>query len=271
VRREFQRSDVEEATMARVLAILLAAMLVAAPASAYNWALQFDGHGDYLICRDFGIEYEHLTVEAWVLMQTGGLGDMAYEIVGMPLSGSGVGFQLEMDAAHLLFDPATDACRTDHAYGFDHDEWYHIAAVYSPAGVDLYINGSFLYNGACYAGGLSVPLTDLIVGKEIPEASQHQFWCGYIDELRIWTTARTEPEIVSNMYNELTGSETGLFAYYNMNEGTGQLAHDLCSSAHDAWLGSTELEDEHDPVWVLVDSPVAVVASSWSCIKALYR
>jgi len=41
-----------------------------------------------------------------------------------------------------------------------------------------------------------------------------------MDEVRIWNTARTQSEIQSSLNTELSGTETGLMAYYNFNQGT---------------------------------------------------
>lgn len=48
-------------------------------------------------------------------------------------------------------------------------------------------------------------------------AAPSQFWNGLIDEVRIWNTARTVSELNANFETELTGTETGLVAYYRMN------------------------------------------------------
>jgi hypothetical protein len=44
---------------------------------------------------------------------------------------------------------------------------------------------------------------------------------GMIDEVRIWNVARTKSQIQSNMDNTLSGSETGLVAYYKFEEISG--------------------------------------------------
>jgi hypothetical protein len=41
-----------------------------------------------------------------------------------------------------------------------------------------------------------------------------------MDEFRIWNVARSEAEILAAKDNELSGSEPGLIAYYNFNQGT---------------------------------------------------
>ena len=43
---------------------------------------------------------------------------------------------------------------------------------------------------------------------------------GQMDEVRIWSTTRSATEIQSLMNSELCGTETGLIAYYDFNQGT---------------------------------------------------
>jgi hypothetical protein len=46
-----------------------------------------------------------------------------------------------------------------------------------------------------------------------------QFYTGSIDDVRVWNVVRTQTEIQDNMNTELLGSETGLVAYYPLNQG----------------------------------------------------
>jgi len=54
---------------------------------------------------------------------------------------------------------------------------------------------------------------------------------GSIDELRFWNTARTEEQIRTNMYQELSGGEDDLIVYFPFNEENGNTATDKSSNA----------------------------------------
>ena len=77
-----------------------------------------------------------------------------------------------------------------------------------------------------------------------------RFFEGLIDEVRIWSTALTQSEIQANMTNYLAGTETGLLAYYRLNDVAGQTAWDFTGHGFDAQLGSSAGSDINDPAWV---------------------
>ena len=56
------------------------------------------------------------------------------------------------------------------------------------------------------------------------------FFKGYLDEIRLWSVARTQAEILQNISHHLRGDEPGLAAYWNFNEGEGQVFHDMTTS-----------------------------------------
>ena len=45
------------------------------------------------------------------------------------------------------------------------------------------------------------------------------YFTGDIDEIRLWTTARTPAQLSANVYKKLTGNETGLVVYYDFDQG----------------------------------------------------
>ncbi|HOS41940.1 MAG TPA: hypothetical protein PLG31_19595, partial [Spirochaetota bacterium] len=55
---------------------------------------------------------------------------------------------------------------------------------------------------------------------------------GRIDDVRIWSDARSDVEIAANYNAELVGNEAGLVAYWKFNEGSGITAADSQSSGN---------------------------------------
>ena len=81
---------------------------------------------------------------------------------------------------------------------------------------------------------------------------------GQIDEVRVWSVARTSNEICANMYRSLTGSEPSLIGYWRLDEGAGQLAADSSPKGNDGTLGANgdPAGDANDPLWVSQLMPV---------------
>jgi hypothetical protein len=52
-------------------------------------------------------------------------------------------------------------------------------------------------------------------------------WTGVIDEVRVWSVARTPAEVARDMKVVLKGTEPGLVAYWRLDEGTGIVANDV--------------------------------------------
>jgi len=191
----------------------------AAPQALSGNALDFDGVNDYVNIPDANNLdlVTNYTLEAWIYPRT--LGD--YEgIISKFQTDTTNGYVLRVMAdGRIDFDNSKTAVGT-----ISTQQWYHIAAVNAGGTRSLYVNG------------LSVPLTGtpitvlantdpLRLGEDYADAPR--FFDGQMDEVRVWNTARAAAQIRDNMYHELAGSESGLVAYYKLNEsGTTSTAAD---------------------------------------------
>jgi len=103
--------------------------------------------------------------------------------------------------------------------------WHHLAGTFDGQIMTLYIDG---------VKRASSPLNknDEIVTKECP-VEIGAFHTGFIDEVRLWTVARTQEEIQSTMNIALTGTEKSLAGYWNFDTGE---AKDLSPNGNDAIL-----------------------------------
>jgi len=56
-------------------------------------------------------------------------------------------------------------------------------------------------------------------------------WTGVMDEVRLWSVAKTPADILRDMNVVLKGTETGLVAYYRFDEGSGDFTDDVSKKA----------------------------------------
>jgi hypothetical protein len=107
-------------------------------------------------------------------------------------------------------------------------EWVHISLVHSDGILRVYKNG--VETGSKPSGTTEQPYTGglpiLHLGGIIINASRNSAFHGVIDEVQLWNIARTPSQITDDMYQILSGSETGLRAYYRMSNGSGLILSD---------------------------------------------
>lgn len=133
--------------------------------------------------------------------------------------------------------------------------WVHIALVHDGGTLRAYKNG--VEAGSVASGPTGQPDTGahpvLYLGGVIKTSESNHTFEGQIDEVRLWSVARSTTEISNNMRVLLSGSEPGLAAYYQMSDGSGTTLTD--DSIHN-WNG-TLLDGDVDvppngapPLWV---------------------
>jgi hypothetical protein len=88
---------------------------------------------------------------------------------------------------------------------------------------------------------------------------------GRMDEVRVWNVARTEDEIRDDMHRTLTGSESGLSAYYNFDQASGSTLDDLTPGYNYANLYNMDNTD-----WVRSAWPCAHLISGWNNLRAIW-
>jgi len=88
-------------------------------------------------------------------------------------------------------------------------KWIHVAAVITPQGAQLYINGRLAGNNA----DLNLSLLETNADNHLGDGG----FIGEVEELRLWKTARTEQQISENLFKKLAGTEEGLLALWNFD------------------------------------------------------
>ncbi|MEM7516625.1 MAG: LamG domain-containing protein, partial [Planctomycetota bacterium] len=121
-------------------------------------------------------------------------------------------------------------------------DWVHVAGSYDGSDIRIYVNG-VLEGTTSHPGTLS-GTTNLLLGSlngSIGNAA------GAMDEVRIWSTARSDADILANFNVELDGTEAGLVGYYKFNEASGQAIVDSSMAGNSGTLGDSGAVESSDP------------------------
>ncbi|SIR33043.1 Concanavalin A-like lectin/glucanases superfamily protein [Shewanella morhuae] len=143
--------------------------------------------------------------------------------------------------------------------------WYHIAVVFDNGTWDFYVDGvaqgiNVLDQGA----RSSVPnytgfgVTNLVFGLQ--NSGVVDDFVGSIDDIRMWSSARTQVQIQNNRSIELVGNESGLLGYWKLNEASGTTVND--SQTNSSMLTGTSSGIGYNATGAFVTDSVAPTVSS---------
>ncbi|MEJ5165978.1 MAG: LamG domain-containing protein [Thermoanaerobaculia bacterium] len=123
--------------------------------------------------------------------------------------------------------------------------WYHIAVVFKRGEyARLYINGILDVENTNPIQSIYTTNAPLRIGVDFNPSDTTRFFIGNIDEVRIWNVARSQEQIRSTMCKKLTGTETGLVAYWRLDETSGTVAYDLSGKGNNGTLTGMELPQD---------------------------
>ncbi len=206
-------------------------------------ALQFGGQASVVVNDDSSIAIQkQVTIEAWIRVDNLDTNLQAIVQKGNGEDSKNHAFALFVNEFGSLVADTSDGLTGNRVVSatqlIETGRWYHVAAVINrAAGVQrmrLFVNGR---TAAMTSGGaISTPndvrntVDPLIIGGQFdpsdPPSPLISPFNGAIEEVRIWDTARTPGEIAANMNRRLSGTETGLAAYYRLEEAIGGLVID---------------------------------------------
>ncbi len=171
-----------------------------------------------------------LAIEAWI-KHDGNSNEDA--VIITKRTGNTVDYQLsliglgeEVAARFMIFSPSYHATS---AIGIPAGRWTHVAGTYDGTTLSIYINGS-LEGSRATSGNTRANSGNLIIGSG--HMMNNQFFSGEIDEIRLWSQARSENEIKNAMHSKLSGTEPALSAYYTFSGNSNDLAGDNHLTLH---------------------------------------
>ncbi len=190
--------------------------------SAQN-ALNFDGVDDYVGLNSsiYSDGVQNFTIECWIKTNTTtATGSNYHTILGRENAGGAnfrnpsiyiKGGELHTDMSDQTSSVRYDVLTTN--VGLKANLWYHIAFVKSGTMQYLYVNGKLVNSrnaptGANILGNYNLCWND-------------NYYTGGLDEVRFWSTARTQAQINDYMTRNPKKNETGLVAYFKLDEASG--------------------------------------------------
>ncbi|MCX6249139.1 MAG: lectin-like protein [Bacteroidetes bacterium] len=185
-------------------------------------ALAWDGGADYvtLPAINFNTTSLNLTVEGWMRWNSNPGNFTRFFDFGNGYPNNNILVSCVPSANNMIFDIYNGGTlqRVEADNIIPYGQFIHVAAVVeSGTTMKLYVNGVLkgtttgvtvqnVVRSNCYLGHSNWPTEPSLTGQ--------------MDEVSIWTVARTLTQIQSDMYTPLTGNESGLMAYYNFDQGT---------------------------------------------------
>ncbi|WNJ17010.1 LamG-like jellyroll fold domain-containing protein [Pontibacter sp. G13] len=184
-------------------------------------ALDFDGVDDYvsISASEFPSGGDARTVEAWINTTGSGIA-FAYGLnpgfnapsLNMFVSNEGYVSWLTGSAGSDLTSSTTLV---------NDGAWHHVAFTFDGDTMKIYVDGALEANKAQVLNTQLPANAQGTIGAGAPNnvGVISSYFPGMIDEVKVWDYALSLDDIMSTMDCQLQGTESGLVAYYNFNQG----------------------------------------------------
>jgi len=159
---------------------------------------------------------DRMTLETWVRLNAQ---DVKWQaIIAKGKAWGLTGFD---DSNHIAFRTQSDDVTHDlmSAEPLLMGRWYHVAAVYDGVTKDLYIDGT-LSGSESYSTPLAQTFYPVLLGANA-ESQAGDYAQIDLDNVRIWSVARTSEELTRTQSQRLRGSERGLLGDWRFDEDAG--------------------------------------------------
>ena len=204
---------------------------------ANNVALNFTGGNSSfaLVPYEPSLTLNSFTVEAWIRTTR----NRAYDRVVSKAVGGGQNYSLAVHSgkAHIRFDRVGGGQNfAESSFNVNDGEWHHLAGVHDTDAntIKMYVDG-VLVDARSTNGNPTTSSQALEVGRFSSQYDEN--FQGDIDEVRVWSVARTDQEVSNSFEQPLVGGEPNLLVYLDFNEGTGSIGANRGSTA-DAQLSN---------------------------------
>lgn len=214
-----------------------------AAATLAHDGLVFNGTSDYaLIERSDKFKAEKYTIETWIrpdkepkaswqcILGAGGTGPKLYlskdGLVSHRYTANVTEIVMEKKKVGMLTTMVPQSTTSVKAQVLNTDngvvrfgEWNHIAVTNDGSAITIFVNG-VAREKTQLTGPLVVDAAAMTIGRS-EDGTDKAFFRGSIDDIRYWSVARSPEQIAANMATPLSGKETDLVAYYDMDHTSG--------------------------------------------------
>lgn len=159
------------------------------------------------------------TIEAWVYATA--LPDPVLNVVAMmgtPGQTRGLILAVQGDGSPSMANWLNDFTPTNATYKITTNRWHHVATVVNGRAVSLYVDGQPAAAGTL---NLAVNLSprSVFIGHEPFEDNLNRPWFGYLDNIRMWNTARSAGDIAANFNRLVPPDAPGLVRDFRCDDG----------------------------------------------------
>ena len=216
-------------------------------------AFQFDGVDDIgeIPHADSLNVTSGISIEVWANLTNAGTSSQRHACVVDSRDGSEGGYGLNVGTELIQFGVAGN-WYLNFPSTIQTAQWHHVVGTYDRSMMAVYVDG-IVMDSISKTRSIIPENGPLFIGQRY---TTHDKVRGVMDEVAIWKQALLQEEIQANIHNRLDGTEPGLVASWNFDEGQGQIALDASGQDHDGYLGGTVQIESSDPVWVESDAPI---------------
>jgi len=242
-----------------------------------NFALSFDGSNDFVLIShevtDRNVE-DFWTLEAWIKADKlqNQLGQVNQQnIIGFPkrhpnleLCGPSADHSNSNCEEGVILTQVRDSNGKYYLLSgkkqVNDNKWHHVAATWDNNTLSIYIDGVLDTTSKPYENGYKSSMKCLDtcpngfqIGGFFLNNLAIQFFRGVIDEVRVWSGARTQREIISTMSQTVLSSETNLLYNWRFDEAIGGIVDSRGFPAPGTLGGGVT---NYEPRWIESSAPI---------------
>jgi hypothetical protein len=191
------------------------------PTTCAGYAMRLDGLASYASINR--VVQGDFTIEAWIKTTASASGTNFWQgvpVVYADLAGTHLDFGTTILNNHFSIGvgnaPGAGDTTVEGTSVVNSGDWVHVAATRSVTGqLQVIVNGILERSVSSPQTGQLTDAPTMYIGANLVD---FRYFTGDMDEVRVWTVARTPEQIAATMHARLAGDEAGLVGYWRFDE-----------------------------------------------------